>query len=121
MKKYQQNLGKWGEETAVNHLISNGYVILDQNVRTGYGEIDIVASDEEVVVFVEVKTRRSILFGPPEVSINQRKKEKLIESSQSYMQEHPELGNNWRIDVIAIRQQGSEKVDITHFDNAIIT
>lgn len=119
MKKYKQKLGKWGEETAANHLIKNGYIIIDQNVRTLYGEIDIVARYEEIVVFVEVKTRHSNLFGPPEVSVDQRKKEKLIHSTQSFMQEHPELGDDWRIDVIAIQQQEPEKVEITHFEYAI--
>ena len=119
MNNYKHRLGKWGEETAANHLIKNGYIILDKNVRTGYGEIDIVARQGEVVVFVEVKTRHSDLFGPPEVSINQRKKERLIQSTRSFMQEHPELGDDWRIDVIAVQQQEPKKVEITHFEYAI--
>ena len=119
MTKYKQNLGKWGENKAVNYLLNHGYIILDQNVRTGYGEIDIVASIGEVVVFIEVKTRKSMAYGPPEVSVDERKSIKLIQSSLAYIQQHPNLDNHWRIDVISIQKYTQGHEEITHFKNAI--
>ena len=120
MTKYKQNLGKWGENRAVNYLVNHGYIILDQNVRTGYGEIDIVASNGEMVVFIEVKTRKSMTYGPPEVSVDERKILKLIQSARAYMQQHPDLDNNWQIDVISIQKYSPGHEEITHFRNAII-
>ena len=132
-KTYRQSLGSWGEQAAAEFLQGMGYGILGQNVRTPYGEIDLVTrldkpvhvsrpDDDQrpVVVFVEVKTRTSTSFGLPEESITQRKKEHLLASIQAYMQEHPELPTDWRLDVIAIqRDRQTQAVEITHFENAI--
>jgi len=132
-KTYRQSLGSWGEQAAVEFLQGLGYAILGQNVRTPYGEIDLVTRLDKpmlvsrpdnaqgpVVVFVEVKTRTSTSFGLPEESITQRKKEHLLASIQAYMQEHPELPTDWRLDVIAIqRDRQTQAVEITHFENAI--
>jgi putative endonuclease len=121
-------IGKWGEELAAKYLEQKGYTILMRNVRTPYGEIDIIASQpvsdntgaHDVLVFVEVKTRRSLAFGYPEDSINTRKRSHLLESIQSYLQDHPESDNEWRVDVVAIyRSSNDQKPLITHFVNAI--
>lgn len=119
MSKHRQNLGKWGERKAASYLQNHGYIILDQNVRTGYGEIDIVSIYGEMVVFIEVKTRESLVYGPPEVSVDERKSTKLIQSAMAYIQQHPNLENNWRIDVISIQKFTHGHEEITHFKNAI--
>lgn len=119
MAKSKQSLGKWGEEKAVDYLHSLGFVIWETNARTAYGEIDIVAEKDRLVVFVEVKTRRSKRYGPPEVSITDNKREKLIQSAMAFMQEHPELGNDWQIDVISVQHYKPGPPDIIHFENAI--
>jgi putative endonuclease len=105
--------------------------VLERNVRTPYGEIDIIARQEfqnldsssgasQVIVFIEVKTRSTRAFGPPEGSITQRKQEHMLAAAQSYLQEHPELDGDWRIDVIAIaRYRPERKVEIYHFENAV--
>ena len=113
-------LGHWGESLAVEYLTEQGYKIIDRNARTSYGEIDIVARQEDHIVFVEVKTRSSTNFGYPEEAITARKRVHLIEASQAYLQEHPELGGDWRIDVIAIQRMDSREAPlIEHFENAI--
>jgi putative endonuclease len=93
---------------------------VQRNARTSYGELDIVARQKEVTVFVEVKTRRTATFGPPEVAITPRKREHLLSAAQAFLQDHPEWDGDWRIDVIAIRQlHPQEPPEIVHFENAI--
>lgn len=118
--KYKNNLGRWGEGIAEEYLIGKGYVILDRNLRTAYGEIDIIAQDESTLVFVEVKTRTSTAFGYPEDAISIQKKEHLLASAQAYLQARGETDQDWRIDVIAVERSGSQQSPvITHFENII--
>lgn len=114
----------WGEGLAGEFLTQQGYSIIERNVRTPYGEIDLVARQDfassTVIVMVEVKTRSSTKFGFPEEAISHRKKEHLINSAESFMQAHPELGGSWRIDVIAIQKSSAESgSSIEHFVNAV--
>lgn len=113
----RQALGRWGEDLAASYLAAQGYQVLERNVRTPHGEIDLVARDPGMLVFVEVKTRRSASFGPPEESVTPRKRLHLSASAQAYLQSHPELDGNWRLDVIAIRLFKSEPPEIVHFEN----
>jgi putative endonuclease len=131
----RQKLGKRGESLAVDYLSQHGYIILERNARTPYGEIDLVARQDSgpagsrqfpdsvgswVTVFVEVKTRSSEAFGFPEESITPRKKAHLLSAAQSYLQSHPELNGDWRVDVIAIQLSASSREPtILHFENAV--
>jgi putative endonuclease len=123
----RKELGNWGEDLAANYLASKGFLILGRNVRTPYGEIDLIArlpgkspTERDVLAFVEVKTRATASFGFPEESVNLRKHPHLLSSAQHYMQEHPELEGDWRIDVIAIeRLNPGRPLVITHFENAV--
>jgi putative endonuclease len=117
MTKSRKKLGAWGEGKAVEYLRLAGYKVHNKNVRTDYGEIDILASKDGIAVFVEVKTRRTQTFGLPEESITPGKMEKMLQSSQAYMLDHPELGDNWQIDVIAIQCGGTGNPKIIHFEN----
>jgi putative endonuclease len=119
MKNRSQALGRRGEEQAAKYLQSNGYKILEQNYRTPYGEIDIIAKEENVIVFVEVKTRSSRAFGFPEESITQEKKAHLQNSALFYLQDIPMPDSDWRIDVISIRRSNANDTEIVHFENAI--
>jgi putative endonuclease len=124
----RQALGRWGEQRAADFLVEKGYTILARNLRTPYGEIDLVACQPgkpsqripDTVVFVEVKTRSSDLYGFPEESINARKRLHILASIQAYLQDNPQLTSEWRVDVIAIQlATGDQPPDITHFENAI--
>jgi putative endonuclease len=120
MKNYKQSLGQWGEKQAAVYLGTHDFVILESNVRTPYGEIDLIASKDGVIIFIEVKTRRTTTFGFPEESVNQRKQSHILSSAQHYIQEHPELEAAWRIDVISIRRfRDGCSPQITHFENAV--
>ena len=121
MSKYRQQLGHWGEELAVEYLVNEGYSIVDRNIRTPYGEIDIIASQSNLLIFVEVKTRSTANFGMPEESVTLKKQKHIIDAIEFYFQEHPESDYDWRIDVIAIRRQKKDVTpEIIHFQNAIM-
>lgn len=126
MSLKKKAIGTWGESVAENFLLRKGYQILERNYRTPYGEIDLIASHRSElqaspqVVFVEVKTRTSHEFGMPEEAIDSRKREHLAFASQYYMQSHPELGEDWRVDVISIQKEKStDHFEIIHFEDVI--
>jgi putative endonuclease len=126
LKISSQELGRRGEKLAADFLSKQGYSILARNVHTPYGELDLVAEQrdtsnpaENLIVFVEVKSRRSQSFGYPEDSITANKREHLISAAQHFLQEHPGLGDDWRIDVIAIEIYKNRAPIINHFENAI--
>jgi putative endonuclease len=98
-----------------------GYTILDRSYHTRYGEIDLVTRDPHgMVVFVEVKTRRTKAYGLPEASVTVKKREHLLAAVQSYLQAHPATNGGCRYDVIAIRVLDEDAPpEIVHFENAI--
>jgi putative endonuclease len=113
-------LGQRGESLAAEYLTGHGYTLIERNARTLYGEIDIVASLEGCTVFVEVKTRYSTLFGPPEEAVTRRKQEHMLASASAYIQAHTTLPDAWRIDVIAVQiNRKTGQVEILHFENAV--
>ena len=116
----RRETGALGERIACDFLGKNGYKILENNYRCPAGEIDIIAKQEDTLVFVEVRTKRSRLFGSPEESITPVKREKLRTLAQYYRQEHENLPINWRIDVVAIEMEKSCKVTrIEIIENAV--
>ena len=119
MTHTRQKLGVWGEALAADYLIQQGYCILERNARTPYGEIDIVAQQENMLVFVEVKTRRSREFGLPEQAVTPQKQKHIIASAQYYLAETQNKDIDWRIDVISIRQLSGKHPEIVHFENAV--
>ena len=120
MKKSRQLLGHWGETLAAVYLEDKGYLIIERNYRTPYGEIDLVAQHKNDLVFVEVKTRTTDIYGLPEESITKQKREHLIAAAQAYLQNSANPDRNWRIDVIAIRKLKSKtNPEIIHFEYAI--
>ncbi len=97
-----KKLGIHGEKVAEKHLMSLGYRILDRNWRWRKGELDLVAEQDEEIVFVEVKARRSQKYGLPEESITRSKREKLIQTAYAYLRSANRDDADWRIDVVAI-------------------
>ena len=117
MSKHRQEIGKWGEGVAARYLEEHGYNVVGRNVRTPYGEIDIVAEHEGSTIFVEVKTRTTSSFGPPEISVTPRKQEHMLAAADHYVQEN-EI-DHWQIDVIAVEGKPGKQPIFTHFENAI--
>lgn len=119
-KVINQTTGKWGEETAAIYLQQHGWIILGRNIRTKFGEIDLVAQFGELIVFFEVKTRTNKAYGTPEQAITAKKAEHMLNSAVSYIDEHPELGTDWRIDVLSIEGKPEEgDFCLEWFENAV--
>ena len=97
-----REIGALGEKIAAEYLTGLGYVIRERNFRSREGEIDIIAEKDDFLVFVEVRTRRSLSFGTPEESVTAQKKERLITLTQAYMEDREDLPSSWRIDVVAL-------------------
>ncbi|MGB7874825.1 MAG: YraN family protein [Anaerolineales bacterium] len=117
MSKHRQEIGQWGEGVAARYLEANGYNVVARNVRTPYGEIDIVAEKDGFISFVEVKTRTTSRFGPPEISVTPRKQEHMLAAAEHHAQEN-EI-DHWQIDVIAVEGRPGKQPVFTHFENAI--
>ncbi|NLY89355.1 MAG: YraN family protein [Firmicutes bacterium] len=81
----QKEIGNYGESLAGKILEQKGYVILDRNFRTRYGEVDLVAKEGEVLVFVEVKARRSMNYGSGAEAVTRVKQQRLIRTALHYM------------------------------------
>ena len=94
--------GKEGEKLAVSYLESQGYKIIEKNFKKRYGEIDIIAQKEDVLIFIEVKTRWSKKYGLPEEAVTSWKLKSVIKTAQYYKMIHPELPEAMRIDVVAV-------------------
>lgn len=115
--KHNQKVGKWGEETAADYLRQQGYEILARNARTPYGEIDIIARQGDVTIFVEVKTLTASRHYFPEHNVTARKREHMLSCAECYAAEHDI--DHWQIDVIAVEGKEGVNSKITHFENAI--
>ncbi len=120
MKSNRQRIGIWGEQLAAEKLRSAGYEILEQNYRTPYGELDLIARKGDLYLFIEVKTRTSRAFGLPEAALTRRKREHILQSIEHYLQEHPEIDCDWRVDVFAIQgKPGASDLEVVWFVNAL--
>ncbi len=118
MADQKRKLGSWGEERAKAYLQERGYEIVAQNVRSAYGEIDLLAKQGDTLVFVEVKARSSTDFGFPEEAVTETKQQHLLDCALDYLQSHPEH-SEWRIDVISVLRSKDGPPEIEHFENAI--
>ncbi len=98
----RKNLGKLGEDLALKLLKSKGYHILAKNFHSRFGEIDIVAQENSVLVFVEVKTRWSEKFGTPEEAITPWKIRRIIKAGEYFKLTHPGLPESLRLDAVVI-------------------
>lgn len=110
-----RQLGAWGEDVAARYLLRHGYTILERNVRTRYGELDVIAQDGDTLVFIEVKTRRRGEFGSPALAVDWRKRRRLSQLALVYVGDRP-LGI--RFDIIAITVPKHEQPILQHFRSA---
>lgn len=112
-----KHLGNIGEDYALLYLQGQGYQILHRNWRAGHCEIDIVAKDQEITVFVEVKTRKTTQYGFPEESISTQKMNRLTRAAEQYLHQFP--ATKIRFDVIAILLDHGAVNDFLHIRDAI--
>lgn len=97
-----RNVGTQWEDLALAHLQQSGLKLLNRNFNCRYGEVDLVARDRDVVVFVEVRFRRNAARGDGTASIGSSKREKLVRTAGVYLQAHPQLAASpCRFDVVS--------------------
>ncbi len=107
--------GNKGEELAANFLINKGYEIVARNYRYKHAEIDLIVKKETLLVFVEVKTRSSTVFGEPESFVTPKKAAKVLEGAEQFMIENDWHGNI-RFDIISVKTGSTFLID--HFEDA---
>lgn len=115
--KHNQRVGRWGEEAVAAYLAERGYEIIARNARTPYGEIDIVAKQGGITIFVEVKTLTSSRNFFPEQNVTTRKQLHMLACAEHYAAEN--AIDHWQIDVVAVEGKQGFEPKITHFENAI--
>lgn len=113
--------GALGEELAANYLIARGYQILERNFRCKGGEVDIVVrapGSEKCLVFVEVKTRRSLTYGVPQLAVTPFKQRQISKAALTWIAKHRLHDHNARFDVIAILLQRNGQHTVEQIQNA---
>ena len=115
----RRTTGVKGEEEAARFLTRSGYAILEKNVRTRAGEIDLVAKEGKTLVFVEVKTRRDLEGDPPQAGVHTRKQNRLAKLAHGYLKLKRIRQTPCRFDVVSviINEEGGVKA-IRHIPNA---
>jgi putative endonuclease len=106
MQERQYNtrtIGSEAEDMAIEHLKSKGFGLIGRNYHYGrHGEIDLICTDGDIIVFVEVRSRSGTLFGPPEASIGRTKAERLRKTAHAYLYRNRLYGRECRFDFIGI-------------------
>lgn len=110
-------LGRQGEDIAAVYLQQLGYEILARNYRCRHGELDIICKKKHLLIFVEVKTRRSDLFGSPEEAITKSKIAHIKKTALYYMAENKTGCKELRFDVVTIMMKARQP-DINHIEAA---
>ncbi len=110
-------LGRKGEDIAAEYLSENGYEIIEKNYHFGHGEIDIIAKKKHVIVFAEVKTRKSAGFGTPDQAVNHKKMKLLLRTADGFLLKNSQFSDyEKRMDVIAIIKS-DETFRLDHYEN----
>ncbi|MCG3121239.1 MAG: hypothetical protein ALAOOOJD_04245 [bacterium] len=112
-----KTLGNWGEQRATEFLEKLGYQIIDRNFRYGHGEIDIIADDKGMLVFVEVKTQKSDAMGEAFTWVTRKKQRQIGRVALAYLTVNGIKDRDCRFDVIAVAK-GLNGVEIKHIVNA---
>ena len=113
---YHNELGKLGEDLAVELLIDNGYDILERNFKYGKAEIDIIASKSDMLIVVEVKTRNSSVFGDPQSFVSKKKIGLLVQAANEYLLQNS-IDLEVRFDIVAVLKNNREQ-HLEHLENA---
>lgn len=110
----KQSTGAIGEELASKFLKKQGYKIVEKNFRTSLGEIDIIALDRGTITFVEVKTRKSTVFGSPQEAVGLKKQKKISQVASIYLNQKKLNAEKARFDIVAIllSSDQTEKIEL---------
>ena len=119
MQKSNTEKGRIGEEMALVFLRKKGFKILATNWRFRHLELDIIAKDGDMLVFVEVKMRSTALFGPPEDALSSQKVRHLLNAAEAYIFEKDYQGDS-RFDVVSIISPYGKKAELEYFEDAFL-
>jgi putative endonuclease len=109
----KKELGKKGEEVALRFLKKRGYRIIEQNYVCKMGEMDLIAKEKDTLAFIEVKTRTSTAFGPPQLAVNSSKQRQLSKVALYFLKEKKLEDVKARFDVVAIiLGQNGEEIEL---------
>jgi putative endonuclease len=111
-------LGEQGEDLAAKYLKKAGYKILDCNVQLGRYEIDLIVSQGDTTIFVEVKTRRTDDPVSPEENVDQKKQHHIIQAAKLYMSKEDDPERYYRFDIVAVVLPEKGPAEIQHFTDA---
>jgi putative endonuclease len=119
-RRRARSLGNFGERVAASHLESKGYTVLERNWSCRLGEIDLIVSRGDDLVFVEVRSRKGRDFGAPEESITGRKRLHLLDTMNAYLAEHPDSPPTPRLDLVVLELDRKGRVlRVEQIENAI--
>lgn len=110
-------LGQWGEEVAADYLRRKGYAVVERDWRSGHHDIDIIAMDNDTMVFVEVKTRHNRMFAEPETAVNYQKIRNLQQAANHYVK-YRHTNAPIRFDIVTVVGSQDETPEIEHIQDA---
>lgn len=112
---YKKQLGEIGEKAAVKFLWKNDYRIIETNFRDDNGEVDIIAEQDDILVFVEVKTRTNLEFGTPDTAVNIIKQAHIKRVANSYLLQKNIKNRRYRFDIVSVvhnPQTGKNEIEL---------
>ena len=118
VKGHNLSLGTQGEEIAVAFLEGRKFKVLERNFRCKGGEVDIVARDGRTLVFIEVKTRRTLEFGPPQAAVTPFKQRQISKAALTWLVKNRLTEAPARFDVVAVLLRDGAAPFIEHIPNA---
>jgi putative endonuclease len=113
-----RGFGQQSEALAERHLLRKGYRLVGRNVRLPQGEVDLIVRQGAVLVFVEVKARRSAAMGGAAFAVTPAKQRRLVQLAAQYLSSHQLRDQICRFDVVLIEQQRDAPATVTHIENA---
>lgn len=116
-KTFNRLKGNQGEEMAANWLIDHGYQLIEKNNSTKFGELDIIATKNDILIFVEVKFKQTEDFGTPEEMIGKNKLMQVRRTAEIYLLTNPDIANKfdkYQIDAVCIVEETGR---ISHYEN----
>lgn len=111
-------VGRYGEDLAAHHLEQSGLVIVERNWRCPAGELDIIAREDQTLVFCEVKTRSSVDFGTPAEAVGPVKARRLRRLGLLWLNEHPGARGELRFDVVSVLRRRGQPALVEHLRGA---
>ena len=120
MGRENQDIGQSGEKAAAEFLKLKGYKIVGSNLRTPFGELDLVARHGRYIVFIEVKSRSTDSLGPPSLSVTWQKRKRIVKNALWYLAGPGRAHSYWRIDVVSVKLNASRELEhIEVIENAV--